>query len=172
LSFCETQNDCADAESETNEQADGIEATWEDFAKPDCGNIENCAQNEYWESQVCECLRHPCCDLNGDWTFIFNDMSSFPWKPIVFSANIQQSEAFLKFRLNGAGKPSDAHIPKMMSGLLEKETLHLDGENAHGFLTLDATKIKEQFATEKIEGEYSWLINDGSTMTGTFYLQH
>jgi hypothetical protein len=134
-------------------------------------NVGQCAQNEYWEKTVNACVNFPCCDVSGNWTFVFNDMSTFPWKPITYSATIQQDKAALKFELTSAGTPKDLAIPKALSGTLEKSVLHMDGDGAGNFLTLDATDVKKQLANDEIHGSYTWIVAGGTTMNGTFYLQ-
>jgi len=138
---------------------------------PETTEINACTENEYWEKTVGACVSFPCCDISGNWTFVFNDMTTFPWKPITYSATIQQAKAALKFELTSAGTPKDLVLPKFMTGTLEKSVLHMDGNGAGGFLTLDATDVKKQLADDEISGSYTWLVTGGTTMNGTFYLQ-
>ena len=131
-------------------------------------DAQDCAENEYWEPHFNKCAFYPCCEVKGNWTFVFNDMTTFPWKPITYSAKISQNKAYAKLELTSVGALS---LPESMTGTLEKTVLHLDGENDSGFLTLDATDVKTQLATDKVEGDYVWLKADGASMVGTFYFQ-
>ena len=129
---------------------------------------QDCAENEYWDSHFNKCAFYPCCEIKGTWIFVFNDMTTFPWTPITYSAKIAQNKAYVKLELTSTGKLA---LPKVVNGTLEKTVLHLDGENDSGFLTLDATDVKKQLEADKIKGDYVWLKDDGTNMVGTFYFQ-
>ncbi|MFH0814564.1 MAG: hypothetical protein V1902_00505 [Candidatus Falkowbacteria bacterium] len=131
-------------------------------------DAQNCAENEYWEPHFNKCAFYPCCEIKGNWTFVFNDMTTFPWKPITYSAKLTQNKAYVKLEITSDGT---LPLPETMSGTLEKSVLHLDGENDSGFLTLDAVDVKKQLESDKVEGDYVWLKADGAQMAGTFYLQ-
>lgn len=161
---------CSDANETTGTDHDNIidadDSTNSD--RVESVDTKDCAENQYWEPHFNKCAFYPCCEIKGDWTFVFNDMSTFPWKPIAYSAKISQNKAYVKLVLTGAGTLA---LPQTLIGTLEKTTLHLDGENNSGFLTLDATDVKKQLDADKIEGDYVWLMSNRTNMVGTFYLQ-